>query len=106
MQPADKDSYAAKQYVNGNGRYLIPGLWDMHVHFRGGDSLAAANKKSLTLYLAHGITTVRDAGGDLTPSILAVAARAWKPAAWPGRASSPPAPRLTAPAPPGPARWK
>ena len=40
----------------------------MHVHFRGGDSLAAANKKSLTLYLAHGITTVRDAGGDLTPS--------------------------------------
>ncbi|MDQ2773119.1 MAG: amidohydrolase family protein, partial [Bacteroidota bacterium] len=71
VQEADKDSYAAKQYVNGNGRYLIPGLWDMHVHFRGGDSLAAANKKSLTLYLAHGITTVRDAGGDLTPQIFA-----------------------------------
>ena len=69
VQPADKDSYAARQYVNGNGRYLIPGLWDMHVHFRGGDSLAAANKKTLTLFLAHGITTVRDAGGDLTPSI-------------------------------------
>ena len=67
---ADKDSYAAKQYVNGNGRYLIPGLWDMHVHFRGGDSLAAANKKSLTLFLAHGVTTVRDAGGDLTASIF------------------------------------
>ena len=70
VQEADKDSYAAKQYVNGNGRYLIPGLWDMHVHFRGGDSLAEANKKSLTLYLAHGITTVRDAGGDLTPRIF------------------------------------
>ncbi|MBF9221492.1 amidohydrolase family protein [Hymenobacter ruricola] len=70
VQVADKDSYAAKQYVNGNGRYLIPGLWDMHVHFRGGDSLVAANKKSLTLYLAHGVTTVRDAGGDLTPSVL------------------------------------
>jgi imidazolonepropionase-like amidohydrolase len=70
IQTADKNSYAAKQYVNGNGRYLIPGLWDMHVHFRGGDSLAAANKKSLTLYLAHGITTVRDAGGDLTPSLF------------------------------------
>ena len=69
IQQADKDSYAAKQYVNGNGRYLIPGLWDMHVHFRGGDTLIAANKKSLTLFLAHGITTVRDAGGDLTPSI-------------------------------------
>ncbi len=70
VAPADKDSYAAKQYVNGNGRYLIPGLWDMHVHFRGGDSLVAANKKTLTLFLAHGITTVRDAGGDLTPSVL------------------------------------
>jgi len=70
VQQADKDSYAAKQYVNGNGRYLIPGLWDMHVHFRGGDSLVAANKKSLALYLAHGITTVRDAGGDMTPSIM------------------------------------
>ncbi|WP_210514745.1 amidohydrolase family protein [Hymenobacter terricola] len=70
IEPADQDSYAAKQYVNGNGRYLIPGLWDMHVHFRGGDSLIAANKKSLTLFLAHGITTVRDAGGDLTPSVF------------------------------------
>ena len=70
ISPADQDSYAARQYVNGNGRYLIPGLWDMHVHFRGGDSLAAANKKNLTLFLAHGITTVRDAGGDLTPSIF------------------------------------
>ena len=70
VQTADKDSYAARQYVNGNGRYLLPGLWDMHVHFRGGDSLIAANKKSLTLFLAHGITTVRDCGGDLTPSVL------------------------------------
>ncbi|WP_035565864.1 amidohydrolase family protein [Hymenobacter sp. IS2118] len=70
VEPADRDSYAAKQYVNGNGRYLIPGLWDMHVHFRGGDSLIAANRKSLTLFLAHGVTTVRDAGGDLTPSVF------------------------------------
>ncbi|MBF9142842.1 amidohydrolase family protein [Hymenobacter properus] len=84
VQTADKDSYAAKQYVNGNGRYLIPGLWDMHVHFRGGDSLAAANKKSLTLYLAHGITTVRDCGGDLTPSI-----RQWQQEMAAGRIAGP-----------------
>jgi imidazolonepropionase-like amidohydrolase len=70
LEPAGKASYAARQTIDGTGRYLMPGLWDMHVHFRGGDSLAAANKKSLTLYLAHGITTVRDAGGDLTPSIF------------------------------------
>lgn len=60
----------ATQTVDARGRYLIPGLWDMHVHFRGGDSLAAANRNLLPLYLAHGITTVRDAGGDLTPSIF------------------------------------
>ena len=68
--PAGKTSYAARQQLDGTGRYLMPGLWDMHVHFRGGDSLAAANKKSLALYLIHGITTVRDCGGDLTPSIF------------------------------------
>ncbi|PJJ60469.1 amidohydrolase family protein [Hymenobacter chitinivorans] len=61
---------AAPQTVDARGRYLIPGLWDMHVHFRGGDSLAAANRNLLPLYLAHGVTTVRDAGGDLTPHIF------------------------------------
>lgn len=68
--PAAQAHYPARQTVDGTGRYLLPGLWDMHVHFRGGDSLAAANKKSLALYLAHGITTVRDCGGDLTPRIF------------------------------------
>ncbi len=68
--PAAQARYRGRQTVDGTGRYLLPGLWDMHVHFRGGDSLAAANKKSLTLYLAHGITTVRDCGGDLTPRIF------------------------------------
>ncbi|MGI4741741.1 MAG: amidohydrolase family protein [Janthinobacterium lividum] len=68
--PSSQARYDARQKLDGTGRFLIPGLWDMHVHFRGGDSLAAANKKSLTLYLAHGITTVRDCGGDLTPRIF------------------------------------
>lgn len=68
--PASQARYQARQKMDGTGRFLLPGLWDMHVHFRGGDSLAAANKKSLALYLAHGITTVRDCGGDLTPAIF------------------------------------
>jgi imidazolonepropionase-like amidohydrolase len=61
---------AARRTLDAGGRYLMPGLWDMHVHFRGGDSLTAANRNLLPLYLAHGITTVRDAGGDLTPAIF------------------------------------
>ena len=61
---------AADETINASGKYVIPGLWDMHVHFRGGDSLAAENKALLDLYVANGVTTVRDAGGDLTTSIL------------------------------------
>ena len=61
---------AAVETINGSGKYVIPGLWDMHVHFRGGDSLAAENKALLDLYVANGVTTVRDAGGDLTTSIM------------------------------------
>lgn len=70
VRPAGGVRYQARQTVDGRGRYLLPGLWDMHVHFRGGDSLSAANQKSLPLFLAHGVTTVRDAGGDLTGRIL------------------------------------
>ncbi|SNR29019.1 amidohydrolase family protein [Hymenobacter mucosus] len=62
---------AATRTIDAQGKYLIPGLWDMHVHFRGGDSLTTANRNLLPLYLAHGITTVRDAGGDLTPALFA-----------------------------------
>jgi imidazolonepropionase-like amidohydrolase len=40
--------------VQGNGRYLMPGLIDMHVHLRRAD---------LPQYLASGITTVRNMWG-------------------------------------------
>lgn len=65
----NEDGYNAGKTIDGNGKYLIPGLWDMHVHFRGGDSLIQENKNLLPLYLANGITTVRDAGGDITPAV-------------------------------------
>ena len=29
--------YPQAQQLDGGGRYLIPGLWDMHVHFEGRD---------------------------------------------------------------------
>lgn len=58
------------ELIDGTGKYVIPGLWDLHVHLRGGKNLIQSNASMLPLYLAHGITTVRDAGGDLTPSIM------------------------------------
>lgn len=55
--------------VNGQGKFLMMGLWDNHAHFRGGEPLITQNKKFLKKYIDYGITTVRDAGGDLTPQI-------------------------------------
>src|ERR1700754_4341117 len=63
--------YKADRYVDARGKYAMPGLWDMHVHFRGGDSTIEANKALLPLFLANGVTTVRECGGDMTPSVMA-----------------------------------
>jgi len=56
--------------IEGRGRYLIPGLWDMHVHFGGGRDLVEENEALLPLYIAHGITTIRDCSGDLPDQVL------------------------------------
>jgi imidazolonepropionase-like amidohydrolase len=46
--------------VDGRGKFLIPGLWDAHVH------LTKAGTLSLPLFVVNGITGVRDMGSDLT----------------------------------------
>ncbi len=46
------------QIVDGTGKYLIPGLWDMHVH------LSKSRASSLAQFVAYGVTSVRDMGGD------------------------------------------
>jgi imidazolonepropionase-like amidohydrolase len=65
-----RDRFVATRTIDAAGKYIMPGLWDSHVHFRGGDSLINENKNLLPLFLAFGITTVRDAGGDITPAIF------------------------------------
>jgi len=62
--------YRADRYIDLAGKYVMPGLWDMHVHFRGGEGLIQANKDLLPLFLSYGITTVRECGGDMTPSVM------------------------------------
>lgn len=62
--------WRAAKTIDAKNRYLIPGLWDMHVHFGGGPALIEENKALLPLYVAHGITTVRDASGDLAEQVL------------------------------------
>lgn len=63
--------WRADRTVEGKGRYLIPGLWDMHVHFGGGPDLIEENRALLPLYVANGITTIRDCSGDLPEQVLA-----------------------------------
>lgn len=51
--------------VNAKGLFLIPGLWDMHVHLVFGDWFPDAAEISLPLFIANGVTGVRDMGSEL-----------------------------------------
>lgn len=44
--------------IDGSGKYLIPGLIDMHVH------ASKRRASALGLLVGHGVTTVRDQGGE------------------------------------------
>lgn len=49
------------QVIDGTGKFLIPGLWDAHVHLSYYPDLKI--ETSYPLYIANGITSVRDTGG-------------------------------------------
>lgn len=51
--------------IDGRGKFLIPGLWDMHVHTNFGDWIPDGEELVLPLFVANGVTGVRDMGGDL-----------------------------------------
>jgi hypothetical protein len=51
--------------LEARGQYLIPGLWDMHVHTAFGDWFPGGRDVILPLFIANGVTGVRDMGGDL-----------------------------------------
>ncbi|MCH2083222.1 MAG: amidohydrolase family protein [Saprospiraceae bacterium] len=48
--------------IDGQGKFLIPGLWDAHVHFAYIEELAPV---MFNLFLGYGITSVRDTGGKI-----------------------------------------
>jgi imidazolonepropionase-like amidohydrolase len=47
------------QTVDGTGKYLLPGLWDMHMH------LSLVSDLAFPLLIANGVTGVCDMGGEL-----------------------------------------
>jgi hypothetical protein len=62
--------------VDGRGKFLIPGLAEMHAHIPGGQAPDSVVERTLFLYVAGGITTVRGMLGH--PTHLALRARAAK----------------------------
>lgn len=43
--------------IDASGKFMIPGLWDMHVHF-------TETERTFPLFVANGVLGVRNAGGD------------------------------------------
>lgn len=68
--------------INGRGKFLIPGLWDMHVHLW-------ESQPMFSLYTSAGVVGVRDMGSDLQRT------RKWSKQALAGTG-----PRVVTPGPP------
>jgi imidazolonepropionase-like amidohydrolase len=49
--------------VDGTGKYVIPGLWDMHLHLRGDSRVPRINTYGEVLLLANGVTGARVMAG-------------------------------------------
>lgn len=62
IEVSDKpiDSPSNCTVVDGRGKYLIPGLWDAHVHVTFTPGL---EQSMFPLFLGNGITSIRDTGG-------------------------------------------
>jgi imidazolonepropionase-like amidohydrolase len=57
LSPAARAPSRARIF-DGSGKFLIPGLWDMHSH------AVTFGPSSLALYLANGVTGIRDMGAE------------------------------------------
>ena len=51
--------------VDARGQDIVPGFWDMHVHAHREDRRAY----QYPLFVAHGVTTIRDAGTHLATAL-------------------------------------
>ena len=59
VQRANRDDWNGATVLDGRGKFLIPGLWDMEVH------LSWTTDSVLPLLIANGVTDVRDMGSNL-----------------------------------------
>ncbi len=73
IQPSSATQQLSTRTIDGGGRFLIPGLWDLHVHVTYEPALTS---RMADLFLDYGITSVRDTGG-LIPLMQPVVER-WR----------------------------
>ena len=59
VTPSDTAPSVAET-IDGSGKFLIPGLWDFHVHLTYDER---CTNSMPALFLSYGITSVRDTGG-------------------------------------------
>jgi imidazolonepropionase-like amidohydrolase len=71
IEPSTSMVAKAGQIVDGTGEFLIPGLWDMHTHVYFDSTAADGTDLVLPLFLANGITGVRDMGSKLDDVLVA-----------------------------------
>ena len=83
--PADSLKVSESRVVDGRGKFLMPGMWDMHVH------LGNATEAMLPIFVAYGVTGLRDMG---SPSFEMI--RQWRVEALAGKRI---APRMVSPGP-------
>ncbi|MDQ3224661.1 MAG: amidohydrolase, partial [Gemmatimonadota bacterium] len=65
---------AGGRKVDGRGKFLLPGLAEMHAHIPGGQTPDSLVERTLFLYVSRGITTIRGMLGH--PRHLALRTRA------------------------------
>lgn len=52
------------EVIDASGKFLIPGLWDMHIHLTNQPDQTLSRDWMLPLLTAYGITGIREMGGD------------------------------------------
>ena len=67
----------ATKEIDARGMYVMPGFVDLHTH-TGGEPKAPQAEYVYKLWMAHGVTTVRDAGSGASPFMLSEKARSAK----------------------------
>lgn len=84
--PRDTAIPASAQRVDGHGRFLMPGLVDMHVHLFNLSSHRPPNDWAFPMYVANGVLGVRDMRADAASMLLV---KRWRKAVTDGELIAP-----------------